>query len=202
MEEIMKKIVLFLAALVLLTIASAVYADEKPLPKPDILNKETVTTTQRLSTYDTLIIRDFSTDGVVYDRIDDEEKPKVEALKPLIVKNLTLSVEAEMKKRKLFKNVVLNGDAKDKAVVLEGNFTEFNGGNRALRFWVGFGAGKTYLKVKGRLVDAVSGKELASFEDQETGYKGVASMESFEDLFPHQAKSLGEHIGEYMEKLY
>jgi hypothetical protein len=107
-----------------------------------------------------------------------------------------------MKKRKLFKNVVLNGDAKDKAVVLEGNFTEFNGGNRALRFWVGFGAGKTYLKVKGRLVDAVSGKELASFEDQETGYKGVASMESFEDLFPHQAKSLGEHIGEYMEKLY
>jgi hypothetical protein len=38
--------------------------------------------------------------------------------------------------------------------------------------------------------------------DLETGFKGVASMESFEDLFPHQAKSLGEHIGEFIEKLY
>jgi hypothetical protein len=41
------------------------------------------------------------------------------------------------------------------------------------------------------------GKELATFVDLETGFKGVASMESFEDLFPHQAKSLGEHIGQY-----
>jgi hypothetical protein len=38
--------------------------------------------------------------------------------------------------------------------------------------------------------------------DQVTGFKGVASMESFEDLFPHQVKSLGEHIGEFAEKLY
>jgi hypothetical protein len=38
--------------------------------------------------------------------------------------------------------------------------------------------------------------------DLETDFKGFASMESFEDLFPHQAKSLGEHIGEFIEKLY
>ncbi len=198
----MQKKVLYMAALFFLTLVSVVSADEQPLPKPDILNEETVMTSRQLSTYDTLIIRDFSTEGAVFDRIDDEEKPKVEALKPLIVKNLSMSVEAEMKKKKLFKNVVLNGDVKGNAVVLEGNFIEFNGGNRALRFWVGFGAGKTYLKVKGRLIDAGTGKELASFGDQETGYKGVASMENFEDLFPHQAQSLGEHIGEFIEKLY
>jgi len=34
--------------------------------------------------------------------------------------------------------------------------------------------------------------------DLETCFKGVASMESLEDLFSHQVKSLGEHI----EKLY
>jgi hypothetical protein len=72
----------------------------------------------------------------------------------------------EMKKRKLFKNVVLNSDAKENTVILEGSFTEFNVGSRAFRFWVGFGAGKTYLKAKGRLIDAQTGKELASFEDQ------------------------------------
>ena len=73
---------------------------------------------------------------------------------------------------------------------------------QACRMFVGFGAGKTYLKVKGHLVDAQSGKELATFKDLETGFKGVNSLESFEDLFPHQAKSLGEHISEFIEKLY
>ena len=198
----MKSVHMFLLVASILTCVPIVSSGENTLPKPGVLNEEAVMTSQRLSAYDTIVIKDFSMEGVVYDRIDDEERPKVEAMKPLIVKNLTLSIEAEMKKRKLFKNVIDNGDAKDKAVILEGNFTEFNGGSRALRFWVGFGAGKTYLAVKGRLVDAQSGKELATFIDQETGFKGVASMESFEDLFPHQAKSLGEHIGEFIEKLY
>ena len=198
----MKRVLTLLQVLFLVTIASMVYADEKPLAKPGVLNEEAVMTSQRLAKYDTLVIKDFSTDGVVYDRIDDEEKPKVDAMKPLIVKNLTLSIEMAMKTRKMFKNVVLNSDLKENAVILEGNFIEFNGGSRALRFWVGMGAGKTYLKVKGHLIDAQSGKELATFEDQETGFKGVASMDSFEDLFPHQAQSLGEHIGEYIEKLY
>lgn len=198
----MKKILTVFQVLLLVAIASLAYADEKPLAKPGILNEEEVMTSQRLSKYDTIIIKDFSTEGVAYDNINDEEKPKVDAMKPLIVKNLTLSIEMAMKNKKMFKNVVLNSDAKDNAVILEGSFTEFNGGSRALRFWVGFGAGKTYLKVKGRLVDAQSGKELATFEDQETGFKGVASMESFADLFPHQAQSLGEHIGEFIEKLY
>jgi hypothetical protein len=198
----MKKVLALLQVLFLVTITSLAYADEKPLDKPGVLNEEAVMTSQRLAKYDTLVIKDFSTDGVVYDRINDEEKPKVDAMKPLIVKNLTLSIEMAMKTRKMFKNVVLNSDAKENAVILEGNFIEFNGGSRALRFWVGMGAGKTYLKAKGHLIDAQSGKELATFEDQETGFKGVASMDSFEDLFPHQAQSLGEHIGEYIEKLY
>ncbi|QEM67802.1 DUF4410 domain-containing protein [Geobacter sp. FeAm09] len=197
----MKKIALVLQVFCLVTVASLAHADQ-PLAKPGVLNEEAVMTSQRLSGYDTIVIRDFSTAGTVYDRIDDEEKPKVDAMKPLIVKSLTLSIEAEMAKRKLFKRVLVNSEPQGSAVILEGAFTEFNGGSRALRFWVGFGAGKTYLKVKGRLLDAASGKELATFEDQETGYRGVASMESFEDLFPHQAQSLGQNIGEFLEKLY
>jgi len=197
----MKKVVSLLHALFIVVVASLANADQ-PLPKPGVLNDETIMTSQRLSGYDTLVIRDFSTDGAVYDRIDDEEKLKVDAMKPLVVKTLTLSIETEMAKRKLFKHVVLNGAAQDNTVILEGSFTEFNGGSRALRFWVGFGAGKTYLKVKGHLLDAKSGKELVTFEDQEAGFKGVASMENFEDLFPHQAQGLGQNIGEFIEKLY
>jgi hypothetical protein len=198
----MKKVFSLLQILVLVTIGTLAYAAEQPLVKPDVLDEEAVMTSQRLSKYDTIVIKDFSTEGVVYDRIDDEERPKVEAMKPLIVKNLTLSIEAEMKKRNLFKSVVVNSDIKENAVILEGKFIEFNGGSRALRFWVGMGAGKTYLKVTGRLIDAQTGKELATFKDQESGYKGVVSMESFESLFPHQSMSLGEHVGEFIQKLY
>ena len=197
----MKKSLLLLPLLLLVAVASPVAAEEF-LPKPDVLNEENIMTSQRLSGYDTIVIKDFSTAGAVYERIDDEEKPKVEAIKPLIVKTLTLSLQSEMTKRKLFKNVLLNSEPKDNAVILEGDFTEFNGGSRALRFWVGMGAGKTYLKVKGRLLDAKSGKELATFADQETGFKGLASMENFEELFPHQAQSLGQNLGEFIQRLY
>jgi uncharacterized 2Fe-2S/4Fe-4S cluster protein (DUF4445 family) len=198
----MKKVLSLLLVPCLVAVASMAFADEKPLDKPGILNEEAVMTSQRLSTYDTIVIKDFSTDGVVYDRINDEEKLKVDSMKSLIVKNLTLSLEMELKNKKLFKNIVLNGDAKEKGVILEGNFTEFNGGSRAMRFFVGFGAGRTYLKVKGHLVDAQSGKELASFEDIESGFKGANTMESLDELFPEQARGLGEHIVEYLEKLY
>ena len=190
-------------AISLLLPASMLFAaDEKPLPKPDVLSEETVSTSAKLSTYDTIVIRDFKTDGAEYSSIDEEEKPKVDAMKPILVKNVTDSLEMQLKLKKLFKNIVKNAEPTGKAVIVEGEFTEFNAGNRAVRFWVGFGAGKTYLKVKGRLIDAQTGKELATFVDRETGYKGSMTLESFDSLFPAQAMSIGENLSDFIEKLY
>ncbi|HEY6874122.1 MAG TPA: DUF4410 domain-containing protein [Geobacteraceae bacterium] len=186
----------------LLAFSPLALADEKPLPKPDVLTEEAIYTAQRLSTYDTLIIRDMKTDGAEYSRVDDEEKVKIEAMKPLLIRTISESLDMELKARKLFKNVLKNEEPKGKAIIFEGAITEFNAGSRALKFFVGFGAGKAYLKVKGRLIDAESGKELAVFEDRETGFKGAMSLESYQDLFPHQAKSLGENIANFMQKLY
>ncbi|AJE03019.1 DUF4410 domain-containing protein [Geobacter pickeringii] len=181
---------------------SLVHADEAPLPKPDILSEETIFTPQRLATYDTIVIRDLKTDGAEYANLDDEEKAKLEAMKPMLVRTVSDSLEMELKMRKLFKSITRNEEPKGKALILEGAFTEFNAGNRAVRFWVGFGAGKTYLKVKGRLIDGQTGKELAVFEDRETGYRGSMTLENFADLFPHQAKSLGENLANFIQKLY
>lgn len=177
-------------------------SQDTQLPKPDVLTEETIHTSQKLSMYDTLIIRDFTTDGAEYSRVDAEEKGKIDAMKPLLSKTISESITMELKMKKLFKNIVHNGDATGTAVILEGAITEFNAGSRALKFFVGFGAGKAYLKAKGRLIDARTGRELATFEDRETGYRGAVSMESYLDLFPHQAKSLGEHISRFIEKLY
>jgi hypothetical protein len=173
-----------------------------PLSKPDVLSEETIMTDSKLSGYDTIVIKDFKMDDVKYSNGDSEEKPKVVAMKPMLVNTVSDSLTAECKLRKLFKTVERNVVPKGKAVVLEGEFTEINGGSRALRFWVGFGAGKTYLKVRGHLVDAETGKELATFEERETGYMGAVSMAHFEDLFPNQARSIGANVAEFIQKLY
>jgi hypothetical protein len=200
----MKKLVfaLVMTLSMLVTGIHPARSEEAPLPKPGVLTEETINTSRKLSTYDTLIIRDFTTDGAEYSRINPEEKSKIDAMKPLLSKTISESVAMELKTKKLFKNIAHNGETKGNAVILEGAITEFNAGSRALKFFVGFGAGKAYLKAKGRLIDAASGRELANFEDRETGYRGAVGMESYLDLFPHQAKSLGEHISRFIEKLY
>ena len=191
-----------LLGMAVLFTAVPVFAEEKPLPKPDVLTEEEVFTSQKLSSYDTIIIRDLKLDGAEISNVDDEEMPRFEAMKPMLARTVTDSLEMELKLRKLFKTILKNGTPTGKTVIFEGSFTEFNAGNRAAKFWVGFGAGKTYLKVKGQLIDAETGKELATFEDRETGYRGAVTLESFEDLFPHQAKSLGENLANFIQKLY
>lgn len=173
------------------------------LPKPEVLTEETINLTEKLSkNYDTLVIKDFTAEGAEYERVDAEERAKIDKMQPMLVSNIALSLEGELKSKKLFKNIVKNGAPTGKAVILEGKFVEYNAGSRAMKFFVGFGAGKAYLRVKGRLVDAKTGAELALFEDRETGYRGSMTMESFEDLFPHQAKSIGENLSQFIEKLY
>jgi uncharacterized protein DUF4410 len=190
-------------ALSALTVFPALVVAGDTLPKPEVLTEETINLSEKLSkNYDTLVIRDFTTDGAQYERVDDEERAKIDKMQPLLVSNITLSLEGELKSKKLFKNIVKNGSPTGKAVILEGKFIEYNAGSRALKFFVGFGAGKAYLRVKGRLIDARTGAELALFEDRETGYRGSMTLESFEDLFPHQSKSIGENVANFIEKLY
>jgi len=190
---------------ILMLVCSSTFASagDATLPKPEALSEETIYLTQKISAnYDTLLIREFSSDGVEYSNVNDEEKTKIDQMLPLLKSNITLTLEGELKSKKVFKNIVKNGSAKGNVVVLEGRFSEFNAGSRALKFFVGFGAGKAFIKFKGRLVDGASGKELAVFEDRETGYRGSMSMESYLDLFPHQAKSIGENLSKFLVSLY
>lgn len=198
----MRQLAALLVAILIFTTTPALILAVDTLPNPEVLTEEAILTGTRLSTYDTIIINDFKTEATVYTNVDDEEKPKVDAMKSMLVKGLTDSLELELKKRKLFKTIEKNTVPTGKALILEGGFTEFNAGNRAVRFWVGFGAGKTYLKAQGHLVDAQTGKELATFVERETGYKGTMTMENFEGLFPSQAMSMGENIAEFIQKLY
>lgn len=202
----MKKLLLTLIVIIAGLFAAAggvLAAEAQALPRPEALSEETIFLTQKLSaTYDTIVIKDFSTEGAEYSRVDEEERAKIDTMTPMLLSNISLTLEGELKAKKLFKKIIRNGQASGKAVILEGKISEFNAGSRAMKFWIGFGAGKAYLKFKGRLLDAQTGKVLAEFEDRETGYRGAMSMESYQDLFPHQAKSIGENLATFLEKLY
>ncbi len=192
---------LFLALTLALTPVCLLAANT--LPKPEALSEETIFLTEKLAkNYDTIVIKDFSVEGAEYSSVNEEEKAKIITMTPMLLSNIALTLEGELKSKKLFTTIIKNGQPTGKAVILEGQISEFNAGSRALKFFVGFGAGKAYLKFKGKLVDAATGKELATFEDRETGYRGAMTMESYQDLFPHQAKGIGENLSKFLEKLY
>lgn len=198
----MQRLFTLISLIIALAVTPVCLQATQTLPRPEALSEETIYLTEKLSkNYDTIVIREFSTEGAAYERVNDEERTKIDAMTPMLLSNIALSLEGDLKMKKLFKNVDRSGTPKGKAVILEGKITEFNAGSRALKFFVGFGAGMAYLKFKGRLVDAETGKELATFEDRETGYRGAVSMESFEDLFPHQAKGIGQNLAKFLEKL-
>lgn len=198
----MKKLMICFA--MLLTLASISMAADATLPKPDAVSEETIYLTEKLSkNYDTLVIKEFSTDGVVYDNVNDEEKTVILQMIPELKTSIYKTLINKLQEKKIFKNASIgNATKNERTVILEGSFSEFNAGNRALKFLIGFGAGKAYIKFKGRLLDASTGKELAIFEDRETGYLGSMTMSSFDTVFPHQAVGIGENISKFLEALY
>ena len=179
-----------------------VFAGDK-LSNPNVLSDETISLTERLSlNYDKIIINEFTAEKPEYNYVDDKEKAVIQKMTPNLLRTITDTCEAELKDKKLFKQIMKGGKPSGKTVILEGDIIEFNAGSKALKFFVGMGAGKVYLKIKGRLVDSETGKVLAAFEERETGYLGSMTTMSFDDVFPIQAKNIGENIAKFIEKLY
>lgn len=174
------------------------------LPNPEVLGKESIFTSERLAAYDTIVVKEFATEGAEFANLDDEEKKIVEEIKPTIVKNLRESIVKNLKKEDKFKNVLTNGAPKGKAIIVEGKFTRFNGGIGAAKFFLGWMApesGKTNISVSGRLVDAKTGKELATFSDTRSGGEG-GGLGRLRGVMPVQATDEGEEIANFIHKLY
>lgn len=201
----MKKMTLMAcAAVAVLSLAGVASAGDSPLSKPEVLGEETIFTTERLARYDTVVVKDFSTEGAEFVNLDDEEKKVVAEITPEIVKNLTDSTVKYLKKSGKFKSVKGNAAATGNAMVVEGKFTRFNGGIGAAKFFLGFMApegAKTNISVNGRLVDAKTGKELAKFSDTRSGGEG-GGLGRIKGVMPVQATDEGEEIANFIEKLY
>lgn len=86
----------------------------------------------------------------------------------------------------------------DGALVVEGKFVTLDPGSRAKRYFAGFGAGKSSVKVTGVVKDS-SGRELASFEQRRVGAMGVGGGDSLGKLMS-DSRSIGEDIAKFLAK--
>ena len=84
------------------------------------------------------------------------------------------------------------------ALVVEGKFVTIDPGSRAKRYFGGFGAGKSSVKVIGTVKDS-TGRTLASFEQRRIGAMGIGGGDSLGKLMS-DSRSIGEDIAKFLAK--
>ena len=84
------------------------------------------------------------------------------------------------------------------ALVLSGRFVTLDPGSRAKRYFAGFGAGKSSVKVAGEVKDA-NGKTLARFEQRRIGSMGIGGGDSLGKLMA-DARNIGEDLAKFMAR--
>jgi len=81
-------------------------------------------------------------------------------------------------------------------LVIEGKFLAIDPGSRAKRYWAGFGAGKSGVKVTGTVKDS-SGKVLAEFTHMKHSGIGVGGGDYMKFL-SDDTKDIGKDIGTFL----
>ena len=84
------------------------------------------------------------------------------------------------------------------ALALEGKFVTIDPGSRAKRYFAGFGAGKSSVKVTGAVKDS-AGRTLAVFEQRRIGTMGIGGGDSLGKLMS-DSRSIGEDIGKFLAR--
>ncbi len=112
---------------------------------------------------------------------------------------LAESFAAKSKKLGSFSDVHI-GDGSEipaNALVVEGEFTRLDPGSRAKRYWGGFGAGKSGVEVKGRIVKA-SGEVLAEFAQKRIAVMGAFGGD-YDRKLASDCRSIGEDIADFLD---
>lgn len=108
---------------------------------------------------------------------------------------------AALEKSGPFKSVRVLKDGEptpDGALIVEGKFVQLDPGSRAKRYFAGFGAGKSSVKVAGVVKDA-SGRTLVAFEQRRVGAMGFGGGDSLGKLMS-DSRDIGEDIAKFMAK--
>ncbi|HLB25278.1 MAG TPA: DUF4410 domain-containing protein [Nitrospirota bacterium] len=188
----------FLAVTVSALILIPTFALAK-LNAPDVMDTEKIITEESLAKYKNVGVRIFSTDGIDYSNVDDEEMKKMKRFMKDCQEKLAKTIKNNLEDEGVNAFVIEeDADAGKADMVVEGKFTKIDLGSAVGRIMWGWGAGQAGLTVEGRLVDAKSGDALAKFEHENTS--GLGDGEKW-SLILREAQDLGDKIAEFIVKL-
>ncbi len=172
--------------------------DDAPSGKR-VLGKENILVKEKLAAkYWVIVIRDISFEGTSIQQVDESKHADFKDVVQKLGTSVPDTIAEELKKMGLFKKVLRDGEG-DGAVVLEMRFTKVTTGNRAARFFVGFGAGSSTVGIEGKLIDRKTGEVLATFENNT---HSPASMGDYHVVLPADGRNNGIRIARFIKKLY
>ncbi len=150
----------------------------------------------QLKDYPVVVVRQFT---VTEPEVNDAEDRKLAAEMPSFLQG---ELVRRLRESGLFTRVV-NANETDykpgaeKALMLKGEITRLAPGSRALRYWVGFGAGRSKAQAETRFVDAQSGQPVLVIADRRVAAYGIFGGDSREHLresFDDMARDLAKFL--------
>jgi hypothetical protein len=118
-----------------------------------------------------ILVKVFGTDQADFGRLNKKRQQETaDNMKSVAPLSLQQSIVQRLTSEGPFSEVAAHpeGEAAADSILVEGEFTVLNPGNRNKRYWVGMGAGKSKVCVEGRVVTG-SGELLGTFADCRSG---------------------------------
>jgi len=149
-----------------------------------------------LKDYQIVVVKLFN---VKEPELNDEEDKKLAAEMQSYLQG---ELVRRLRESGLFTRVINAGETDytpgtEKALVLDGDITRLAPGSRALRYIVGFGAGRSKAQSETRFLDAQSGKVLMVTADRSVAAYGIFGGDSRDHLresFDDMARNLGKFL--------
>ncbi|MHB8174138.1 MAG: DUF4410 domain-containing protein [Nitrospirota bacterium] len=192
----MKRMLLIMSVVALLIPINALAG----MRAPGVLDKENIITDESLSKYKSIGIKLFSTDNIEYNNVDSDEKRQLKNYLKDWQKLLARTMKNELNGDRVTAFIIdPDGKNADKAdMIIDGEFSQVNMGSTFSRMFWGMGAGQAGITVKGKLIDAKTGKELATFEHESTS--GLQGGDKW-SLVENRVQATGDKISEFVQKL-
>ena len=144
-----------------------------------------------------VVMRPFSATDA--DITEGEKKDDTKKMQPIAGRTLGDEFVSQLKKLGPFTDVSLlaeDGTPPADAIVVEGKFTEIDPGSAAKRYFVGYGAGKSGVKVEGSIKKA-DGTLLATFNQRRVGVMSGGYKDSMGKLMGDTI-AIGEDIAKLL----
>jgi len=148
--------------------------------------------------HDTLLILEPSFDKIILSDMNEDELQSFNVNMSKYTKCFVDNMSDILLEDKIYNTVDKYKSSANNPLVLECHFTEFNAGNRALRFFVSFGAGKTEVEMECKLSDntGILAKEEKS-EDATAFYKLGGPESYFQDFIKELSEEFANFVIDY-----